>query len=144
VDVKAGFWQDVYKGPLGRFVVGVELEYLKRTAFSGIGGAPSTDNIVGFTSLRYYFHHPPVVMRLAGAHLAGSRITPTRRLRGGFLHREAICESGLLVAANWSATAAAAILRTSTARRIGTPTGRFGNFRYWHHPDMPGRSDDVR
>jgi hypothetical protein len=36
-------------------VVGVELEYFKLTSFSGIGDAPSTDSIVGFTSLRFYF-----------------------------------------------------------------------------------------
>ena len=40
---------------MGRFAFGVELEYLKRTSFGGIGGVVSTDNIVGFTSLRYYF-----------------------------------------------------------------------------------------
>jgi hypothetical protein len=36
-------------------VVGVELAYLKRQSFNGIGGAPSTDNSVAFTSLRYYY-----------------------------------------------------------------------------------------
>ena len=54
-DAKIGFWQDLYKGPFGHFVVGAELEYIKRTSFSGIGGAPSTDDIVGFTSLRFYY-----------------------------------------------------------------------------------------
>jgi hypothetical protein len=55
VDAKIGFWQDLYKGPYGRFVIGAELEYLKRTSFAGIGGVVSTDNTVGFTSLRYYY-----------------------------------------------------------------------------------------
>jgi hypothetical protein len=55
VDAKIGFWQDLYKGPYGRFVLGVELGYLKRTSFGGIGGVVSTDNMGGFTSLRYYF-----------------------------------------------------------------------------------------
>jgi len=54
VDAKIGFWQDLYKGPMGRFVLGVELEYIKRYSFSGVGAAPSTDE-VAFTSLRYYF-----------------------------------------------------------------------------------------
>jgi hypothetical protein len=54
-DVKAGFWQNLYNGPWGRLVFGVELEYLKRESFDGIGGAVSTDNTVGFTSIRYYF-----------------------------------------------------------------------------------------
>jgi hypothetical protein len=55
VDAKIGFWQDLYKGPYGKFVFGVELGYLKRTSFGGIGGVVSTDNRGGFTSLRYYF-----------------------------------------------------------------------------------------
>jgi hypothetical protein len=55
VDAKIGFWQNLYKGPMGRFVFGMELEYIKRYAFSGIGGAPSTDDTVAFSSLRYYF-----------------------------------------------------------------------------------------
>jgi hypothetical protein len=54
-DVKAGFWQNLYNGPWGRLVFGVELEYLKRESFDGVGGAVSTDNTVGFTSVRYYF-----------------------------------------------------------------------------------------
>src|ERR1700733_6135078 len=54
-DAKIGFWQDLYKGPYGRFAVGAELEYLKRTSFPGIGGVVSTDNIIAFTSLRYYY-----------------------------------------------------------------------------------------
>jgi hypothetical protein len=55
MDVKVGFWQDLYNGPWGRLVFGVELEYLKRESFDGIGGAVATDNTVGFTSIRYYF-----------------------------------------------------------------------------------------
>jgi hypothetical protein len=54
-DGKIGFWQDLYKRPYGKFVVGAELEYIKRTSFPGIGGVVSTDNIIGFTSLRYYY-----------------------------------------------------------------------------------------
>jgi hypothetical protein len=55
VDAKIGFWQDLYKGPYGRFALGTELEYLKRTSFPGIGGVVSTDNTVAFTSLRYFY-----------------------------------------------------------------------------------------
>jgi hypothetical protein len=53
-DIKVGFWQDLYKGSLGRFVAGLEYEYLKRESFDGIGGAPSTDNNIFLTSIRYY------------------------------------------------------------------------------------------
>jgi hypothetical protein len=49
-----GFWQDVYNDPLGRLVTGAEYEYIRRAAFHGIGGAPSSANNVILTSLRYY------------------------------------------------------------------------------------------
>lgn len=49
-----GFWQDLYKGHLGRVALGAQYEFLKREAFNGIGGAPSTDDSVIYTSLRYY------------------------------------------------------------------------------------------
>jgi hypothetical protein len=55
VDAHIGFWWNLFKGPYGRLVFGSELEYLERTAFPGIGGAPSTSNIIYFNSLRYYF-----------------------------------------------------------------------------------------
>jgi hypothetical protein len=54
MDMKVGFWQDMYKGPVGRFVAGAEYNYIKNKSFDGIGGAPSTDNNVVFTSLRYF------------------------------------------------------------------------------------------
>ena len=53
-EVTVGFWQDLYKGRLGRFAFGAQYEYIRREAFEGIGGAPSTDNNVFYTSLRYY------------------------------------------------------------------------------------------
>jgi hypothetical protein len=49
-----GFWQDLYKGHLGRVALGAQYEYLKREAFEGVGGAPSTDDSVVYTSIRYY------------------------------------------------------------------------------------------
>ena len=49
-----GFWQDLYKGYFGRVALGAQYEYIRREAFEGIGGAPSTDNNVFYTSLRYY------------------------------------------------------------------------------------------
>jgi hypothetical protein len=55
LDAKIGFWQDLYKAPYGRFAFGVESEYLKRKSFGAIGGVVSTDNIIAFTSLRYYY-----------------------------------------------------------------------------------------
>jgi hypothetical protein len=41
-------------GHLGRVALGAQYEYLKREAFNGLGGAPSTDDSVVYTSVRYY------------------------------------------------------------------------------------------
>jgi len=53
-EVTVGFWQNVYKGDYGRVAFGAQYEYIKRYSFDGIGGAPSTDNNVVLTSVRYY------------------------------------------------------------------------------------------
>src|SRR5262245_49711536 len=53
-ELTVGFWQDLYKGRLGRVSLGAQYEYLKREAFEGVGGSPSTDDNVFYTSLRYY------------------------------------------------------------------------------------------
>jgi hypothetical protein len=53
-EVTVGFWQDLYKGHLGRVALGAQYEYLKREAFEGVGGAPSTNDSVVYTSIRYY------------------------------------------------------------------------------------------
>jgi hypothetical protein len=53
-EVSVGFWQNLYKGDYGRVAAGAQYEYVKREAFAGLGGAPSTDNNIVMTSLRYY------------------------------------------------------------------------------------------
>jgi hypothetical protein len=53
-DITVGFWQNVYKGDYGRVAFGAQYEYIKRYAFTGIGGAPSTDDNIIYTSVRYY------------------------------------------------------------------------------------------
>jgi hypothetical protein len=53
-DITVGFWQNVYKGDYGRVAFGAQYEYIKRYAFTGIGGAPSTDDNIVYTSVRYY------------------------------------------------------------------------------------------
>jgi len=65
-ELTIGFWQDVYKGDLGRVRVGLQYEYVRLTAFAGsptasAAPAPSTpnqgltpDNNIVFFSLRYY------------------------------------------------------------------------------------------
>lgn len=52
-----GFWQDVYKGNLGRARVGLQYEYVTLTAFPGTGSAAgglNPNNNIVFLSLRYY------------------------------------------------------------------------------------------
>jgi hypothetical protein len=53
-DVTAGFWQNLYKGQYGRLAVGAQWEIIRRDSFTGIGGAPSTNENIVLTSLRWY------------------------------------------------------------------------------------------
>jgi hypothetical protein len=64
-EITVGFWQDIYKGDLGRARVGVEYEYVMLDLFSGstitsasANPAPNTglhpNNNIVFFSLRYY------------------------------------------------------------------------------------------
>jgi len=63
-EVTAGFWQNLYKGPVGRLAYGLQYEYQKLQAFQGASGpvtATSTPNLglnpnnqVVMVSLRYY------------------------------------------------------------------------------------------
>lgn len=53
-NITAGVWQDLFKGSYGRVVVGAQGSYTVRNAFSGVGGAPSTDQWVALGSFRYY------------------------------------------------------------------------------------------
>jgi hypothetical protein len=56
-----GFWQDIYKGDIGRVRAGAQYEYVRLTAFPGLAtgaGTPNqgltVDNNIAFFSLRYY------------------------------------------------------------------------------------------
>jgi hypothetical protein len=51
--VTGGPWYRLYKGEYGTLQLGAQLSYTRRNIFSGIGGAPSTDDLMVFTSLRY-------------------------------------------------------------------------------------------
>ena len=50
----AGGWWKFYQGPLGNMQVGLTDTYLKRQAFEGVGGAPSTNMNIVAVSFRYY------------------------------------------------------------------------------------------
>jgi hypothetical protein len=57
-----GFWQDLYKGDMGRVRVGGQYEYVRLTAFPGVAtgavGTPNqgltVNNNIAFFSIRYY------------------------------------------------------------------------------------------
>lgn len=51
--VTGGPWYRLYKGDYGTLQVGAQLSYTRRSIFAGIGGAPSTDDLMLLTSLRY-------------------------------------------------------------------------------------------
>jgi hypothetical protein len=66
--VAAGFWQDMYKGPMGRVAAGLQYEWIRREAFAGSGpstglafgaaltppGSVHTDDQAVYASLRWY------------------------------------------------------------------------------------------
>jgi hypothetical protein len=60
-EITIGFWDNFYKGPMGRIAGGVQFEYIHRDTFSGVGPvagtsvSPATDEAIVMTSLRYYF-----------------------------------------------------------------------------------------
>ena len=51
--VTGGPWYRLYKGEYGTLQVGAQISYTRRNIFTGTGGAPSTDDLIFLTSLRY-------------------------------------------------------------------------------------------
>jgi hypothetical protein len=62
-EITVGAWYNFYKGQYGRLAGGLQYEYVHRDTFNGLAGAtlasgfvaPSTDESIFMTSLRYYF-----------------------------------------------------------------------------------------
>jgi hypothetical protein len=52
--VAGGAWYSLYKGSYGMLRIGAQGSYTRRYIFKGMGGSPSTDEGMFFTSLRYY------------------------------------------------------------------------------------------
>jgi hypothetical protein len=50
----AGLWDNPYTGDFGKIRVGLQYSYTERRAFDGVGGKPTTDENMFFTSFRYY------------------------------------------------------------------------------------------
>jgi hypothetical protein len=85
--VAGGGWYSLYKGSYGMLRIGAQGSYTRRYIFKGIGGSPSTDEGMFFTSLRYY---PPPERRIVAEH-AACRRRPSRagHFRAAFRwHRE--------------------------------------------------------
>jgi hypothetical protein len=49
-----GAWYSLYNGNYGTLRIGAQGSYTQRYIFKGIGGSPSTNEGMFFTSLRYY------------------------------------------------------------------------------------------
>jgi hypothetical protein len=52
--IATGLWEVPYIGDYGKIRVGLEYSYTDRKAFDGVGGRPSTNDNMIFTSFRYY------------------------------------------------------------------------------------------
>lgn len=53
-DVTGGFWYRMFKGVFGTLQYGAQIEYFHREAWAGVGGAPTGNDVVGLTGLRFY------------------------------------------------------------------------------------------
>ncbi len=53
-EVTGGFWWKLYRGKIGNVQFGMQAEYVERTAFAAVGGAPSASLFVGLASFRFY------------------------------------------------------------------------------------------
>jgi hypothetical protein len=51
--VSVGLWDKLYQGDFGQLRLGLQYSHTKLTAFSGVGGAPSTTDDMVFASFRY-------------------------------------------------------------------------------------------
>ena len=49
-----GFWDRLYKGPVGTVQWGVQYSFTERQLLEGIGGSPKADENMAFLSFRYY------------------------------------------------------------------------------------------
>ena len=55
LELSGGVWDKIYEGPYGYFRAGVQYEFIRRQLLpDGAGRAPSVNNHVIFTSLRYF------------------------------------------------------------------------------------------
>jgi len=53
-EATVGYWYRLFGGEYGRFEQGNQVVYMHRNLWSGIGRAPQGDDLVAFTSIRFY------------------------------------------------------------------------------------------
>jgi hypothetical protein len=53
-EVTGGFWWKFYRGALGNAQFGLQLGYIERTLFNGVGGSPEANMFQGMASFRVY------------------------------------------------------------------------------------------
>lgn len=53
-EITGGFWYRFYKGPFGTLQYGNQLAYFHRSLWSGVGTTPTGQDVVGYTTLRFY------------------------------------------------------------------------------------------
>jgi hypothetical protein len=52
--ITAGIWDNPYTGDYGKVRIGLQYSYTERKAFNGVGGRPTANENMLFTSFRYY------------------------------------------------------------------------------------------
>ena len=53
-ELSTGYWYDFYRGPKGRLRQGFQYSFLNKQTWQGVGGSPTANNNMVFTSFRYY------------------------------------------------------------------------------------------
>jgi len=53
-EVTGGFWYRFYKGPFGTLQYGNQFAYFHRSLWSGVGVAPTGNDAVGYSTIRFY------------------------------------------------------------------------------------------
>jgi hypothetical protein len=53
-EVTGGYWLKLYRGRLGTFQYGNQVEYLHRNLWSGVGHTPQGSDLVVFSTIRFY------------------------------------------------------------------------------------------
>ena len=53
-EATVGYWYRLFKGPFGTVQYGNQLVYMRRTLWSGVGVAPQGNDVVAYSTVRFY------------------------------------------------------------------------------------------